>query len=147
MLLGAAHARTARERHVLDLRSLEARFLLTGQYAARAIPPDAVVLSVQQSGSIRHHGGRVTAMWDQLQSAELDRAIAWLEGHGRPVFIALEDLEEGKFRARFSSQQYGGLDWPPVAEVHAATRVRIYRAADRERFRRGAPVTTEQVRW
>ena len=145
-ILGAFYGHVARERRAFDLQSLESRFVLTGRYAGRALPDTAVVLAVQESGAVRHHGRRLTAMWDQLEPGELDRTIAWLTARGRPVFIALEDAETPLFRARFATQQFGRLDWPPQAEIHAAVRVFVYAAADRERFRRGVPLSPEHVR-
>ncbi len=137
---------TIRSRHVLNLRALESRFVMTGRYTARALPPDAIVLAVQESGAVRYHGGHQTAMWDQLQPGELDGAIAWLADHGRPVFIALEDGEEPKFRARFPAERYGRLEWPPRAEIHSAVRVAVYAAADRATFFSGARMSPEHVR-
>jgi 4-amino-4-deoxy-L-arabinose transferase-like glycosyltransferase len=144
--LGGFYVHVARERRVFELRSLESRFVLTGAYAARALPAGAVVLAVQESGAVRHHGGRLTAMWDQLDAADLDRGIGWLAARGRPVFIAVEDPEVPVFRARFAGQQFGGLDWPPRAVIHAPIRVLVYAAEDRARFRRGVPLSPEHVR-
>ena len=48
----------ARDRQVLDLQALESRFAAHRRDSAATLPANAVVLSVQQSGSIRYHGGR-----------------------------------------------------------------------------------------
>jgi hypothetical protein len=116
----------ARGRQVLDLQRLEARFAATGDSARLTLPPDAVVLAVQQSGSIRFHGHRDTLAWDAIPADALDRTIDELRRSGRAVYVALEDEEEARFRQRFTGQRNGALDWPPVAEVRAAPHVRIY---------------------
>jgi hypothetical protein len=136
----------ARQRQVFALQALESRFLLTGEYAARALPPEAVVLAVQQSGSIRYHGGRTTMMWDAIEPHSLDATIAQLRGLGRHVFVALEDWEESRFRERFVGQQYGALEWPPMAQIDRAPRVRLYDVAHRDRYRSGERFAIEHVR-
>lgn len=140
------YLRVAAVGRAFDLHALESRFVKTGAYVDRATPASAVVLSVQQSGAVRYHGGRLSGMWDQLEPGELDGAIAWLERRGRPVFIALEDAELSRFRARFGAQQFGQLDWPPRAEIHGPIRVMVYAAGDRARYRRGEALIPEYVR-
>jgi hypothetical protein len=144
--LGAWHVHVARTRHVFDLQALESRFIVAGRYTARALPGNAVILAVQQSGSARYYGGRSTIAWDAIAPDALDRTIAALARQGRPVFIVLEDDEMSRFRGRFAAQGLGSLDWPPRAEVHAPVRVHVYDAAARERYRSGEAVATEHVR-
>jgi dolichyl-phosphate-mannose-protein mannosyltransferase len=145
-ILGAWHLHVAGTHHVFELQGLESRFVVTGRYAARALPAQAVALAVQQSGSVRYHGGRSTIAWDGIGPDALDETIAWLSGHGHPAFIVLEDAEEPRFRARFSSQRFGRLDWPPHAEIHAPVRVRVYDPAERDRYFGGAAISTDHVR-
>lgn len=145
-LLGAWHVHVARTRLVFDLQGLESRFIVAGKYAARALPDNAVILAVQQSGSVRYYGGRSTIAWDAIPPDALDRMIEALGRLGRPVFIVLEDDEVSRFRARFATERLGGLDWPAHAEVHAPVRVHVYGAAERDRYRGGGAVVTEHVR-
>ena len=144
--LGVWHVHVARTRLVFDLQGLESRFVVMGKYAARAFPGNAVVLAVQQSGSVRYYGGHSTLAWDAIPPDALDRTIDELRRSGRPVFIVLEDEEASRFRGRFVSQRFGRLDWPPRAEVHAPVRVHVYDAAERDRYLGGGRVSTESVR-
>jgi len=116
----------ARARHVFELQRLESRFIETGEYAARDLPPDAVVLAVQQSGSIRYYAGLPTIAWGAVPTDGLDALVANLQARGRPVFAALEDSEAQPFRDHFAGQACGALTDRPTAEVLAAVRVRIY---------------------
>ena len=136
----------ARVRHALDLQSLESRFAIAGRHAAVALPANALVLSVQQSGSLRFHGGRDTIAWDAIQPDALDRTIATIRSAGRVPFIVLEDAEEAAFRARFPAERFGRLDWPPQVEVHAPVRVRFYDPASLERYQAGQRIDTAHVR-
>jgi hypothetical protein len=144
--LGGWYLHVARARQVLDLQSLESRFAITGRHAGRMLPSNAVVLSVQQSGSVRFHGGRDTIAWDAISPTDLDRTIATIRSAGRVPVIVLEDGEEPAFRRRFSTQRFGGLDWPPQVEIHAPVRVHFYDPAALDRHRAGQRVDTEHVR-
>jgi hypothetical protein len=125
------HVHVARARQVFDLQALESRFVLTGRYAADSLPAPAVVLSVQQSASIRYHGRRDTIAWDAVPPGALDATIERLGARGRVPFIALEEFEEPRFRARFAGQRLGALDWPPLVQIRAPVHVRIYDPAAR----------------
>jgi len=116
----------ARDRHATDLQGLEARFARAGEYAKRNLPANAVVLAVQQSGSIRFHGRHDTVTWDAIPPDALDALLAQLHAHGRTPYIALEDAEEQRFRQRFAGQRAGALDARPIAELPAPGRVRFY---------------------
>ena len=143
--VGAWFVHTARVRSVFDLARLESRFRATGAYAARALPVNAIVVAVQQSGAIRYYGARGAVMWDAVPENDLDRVLAWLRERGYAPLIAVEDGEDAVFRARFRSQMSGRLDWPALAEVHGPVRVRIFDPGVREAFLTGARVETEHV--
>jgi len=133
-------------RQVFELQGLESRFRLTGEYAARALPANAVVFAVQQSGSARFHGGRASLSWDVIAPDALDGTIAWARARGFAPVIALEDEEAPRFRARFGTQAAGQLDWPPDAEIHAPVRVRIFDPGRRVEYTNGGRVQTEHIR-
>jgi hypothetical protein len=143
---GAWHLHAARTHRVLDLQALESRFVVAGRYAGRALPANAVVLAVQQSGSIRYYGGRATIAWDAIPPGGLDATIDALGAAGRPAYIALEDGEEAGFRARFAGEQFGALDWPPRAEIQRPGRVRLYDPGERGAYLSGVRVATEYIR-
>ena len=69
--LGLWGAHLARTHHVTDLQRLESRYALAGAHAARLLPPNAVVITGSQSGSLRFHGHRDTIAWDGIPA---DRA-------------------------------------------------------------------------
>ena len=135
----------ARARAAFDLAALEARFRLAGDYAGRALTDQAIVLAVQQSGSVRFYGGRDTLAWDGVPPGGLDAAVDALAAAGRRVFFVLEDAEEPRFRARFGGQRFGALDWRPFAEVHGPARVRFYDPRQRSRHLSGERYTVEVV--
>jgi dolichyl-phosphate-mannose-protein mannosyltransferase len=135
---------TAADRAVFRLRDLERRFRDGGDYVARKLPPNAVIFTTQQSGSIRFYAGRPTIIWDMLDPAWLDRAVDDLRARGYHVFFLFEKQEDLTFRQRFeANSKIGGLEWPPMAQI--GQDVRIFDPLDYERFRRGEKVDTDYV--
>jgi hypothetical protein len=123
----------ARSHDAFRLRDFERRFITAGTYVARTLPADAVVITIQQSGAVRHYGHRPAALWDALPPDGLDEAVAALQRAGRRPFFLLEDWEEKGFRERFLSERLGALDWPASAELPGHVTVRIYDPAARPR--------------
>jgi len=136
--------REARARSVFDLQRLEARYERAGLYVDSHLPPNALVVTSWESGSIRYYGHRNTLVWDALHPAWLDPAITDLRRRGYEPYLLLERWEEPAFRQRFAGSALARLDWPPAAEI--AGQVRIYRPGDRERYLSGTGVPTEYAR-
>lgn len=141
----AAHGLwTAIDRQAFELRALESRFRVAAHAVEARLPPDAVLVTVWHSGTVRYQAGRDAVLWDSLDPAWLDRAIAWLETQGREAFILVERWEEPRFRERFAgASTFGALDWPPRLDV--ARRVRVFATRDRARYVAGEFVPTEYV--
>src|SRR6266550_7673649 len=87
----------ARERFAFQMRALEQRYRSAGIVARDRLPQNAVLLTVWDSGAIRFHGGKEAVVWEGLDPAWLDRALAWLAANGHPPYILLESWEEPKF--------------------------------------------------
>jgi hypothetical protein len=129
-------------RQVFELRHIESRFRVSGEYVASHLPDDAAILTVHQSGSVRFYSGRPTLVWADLEPAALDRALDYLRRRDYHPYLLFESWEEPGFRARFGRQSaVGRLEWPPIAEIDRD--VRIYDPADREPFMRGGSVRTD----
>lgn len=135
---------TAERRAVFRLHELERRYRDGGEYVARRLPANAVVLTTQQSGSVRFYSGRQTIVWDALDPAWLDRALDFLKARGYRPYFLFEHDEESQFRQRFAAQsRAGALEWPPYAQIDRD--VRIFDPADDERYRRGERIETDFV--
>jgi len=144
VMLSLFFVREARARQVFALPRLESRYQRAGVYVANRLPANALVITSWQSGSVRFYGNRKTLVWDALDPAWLDRAIAYTRMRGFEPYLLFERWEEPIFRQRFTGSSIGALDWPPAAEI--ASQVRIYRPDDRERYLRGNGGPTEYVR-
>lgn len=109
-----------RHLHFYENGEQEQRYVDAGVFVDRMTPPNAVILSMQHSGSIRYYSGRLTLRYDWLDPVWLDRAIEALERGGRPVYLLLDDWEEPVFRKRFAGQRsLGQLDRGPAATGRA----------------------------
>jgi hypothetical protein len=142
--LGAVMVREARLRHAFDLQGMEARFARAGQFVAARLPADALLITDYESGSVPFYSGRRTLAWRALDPMWLERAVAFAREQGFEPYLMFERWEEPEFRQRFAGSGIGSVDWPPIAEVSG--QVRVYRVADRDRYRAGLAVRTEYVR-
>ena len=136
--------RESRARSVFDLQRFEARYQRAGLYVDSHLPSNALIVTSWESGSVRYYGHRNTLVWDSLDPAWLDRAIAYLRTRGYDPYLLFERWEEPIFRQRFAGSPIAALDWPPAADI--AGQVRLYRPDDRERYLRGTGVSTEYAR-
>ncbi len=145
-VVSVAMVREAANRQTFRLRQMEARFQRAGTFVAARLPANAVVIASVHSGSVRYYAGRVTLVWDQLDPAWLQPAVAALTARGLAPFFLFEAGEEAPFRARFGrdgASPLARLDWPPMAEV--ASLVRVYAPDDRDLYLQGRARPTEYV--
>jgi hypothetical protein len=134
----------ARDRDAFRLKAMESRFARAGEYVARRLPANAVVLTVWQSGSVRYYAGRNTIVWDALPPDGLDRAFEFLRARQLKPYLLFERDEDATFRQRFADSPTGAVDWPPMADIGRV--VRVFDPADRPRYLAGANITTEYTR-
>jgi hypothetical protein len=142
--LSGVALREASARQVFHLAELESVFARAGSVTGTRLPSNALVITSRFSGSVRFYGARKTLVWDALDPAWLDGAIAFVRAKGFEPYLLLDSSEETAFRARFAASAYGRLDWPPQIEI--APQVRLYQPASRDRYLAGETVATEYVR-
>jgi hypothetical protein len=122
--------RTAVDRSAFDLGRSERRYVDVARFIAGHTDPDAVILSVQHSGSLRLYAGRLTLRYDALDPLWLDRAVAHLQSIGRRPYYVLDGGEVEAFRRRFgAANRSGRLDWLPLATLRGT--IAVYDPIDR----------------
>jgi hypothetical protein len=142
----AAHGTlNARSVGAFTFAGVHARSLLAGRYLDVVLPPGAVVISGEQSGSMRYYTGRSIVRWDMVPSGGLASALDAVRDRGG-VWIVLDGWEEDLFRARHRGTPAGELDWPPAMEAGVAMRTRAWRVADRAAFLAGERQPTDRLR-
>ena len=136
----------SRELTIFDVHRAEWRYAAVGDAIGRDLEPNAVVLTVLHSGSVRLYGDRATVRWDLVAPDNLDFTIKALREGGYVPYVVLEDWEEPAFRGRFAAHnRYGALDWPATGEYADATVTRIYALADRDRHQAGTCIITHPI--
>jgi hypothetical protein len=139
-----ATLRTAVAHDVFSVERRERRYRDVARFVRDTLPPRVVLVSMQESGSLRHYTGQLALRWDLLGSDWLDRAVQTLADEGyEPIFV-LESSEEPEFRKRFAGA-LGRLDWPPAARYRGPVPVNLYKPADRARFMSGSTVSTAAI--
>jgi hypothetical protein len=115
----ASHTvRFASDRGIFStLKGDERRYADIGSYAGQKLPPDAVILSVQQSGSLRFYAGRMTIRWDLIDRSWTSRAASELERIGLHPYMVIEDFELPQMRGWFGLPAASPLPWPLVARM------------------------------
>lgn len=126
-VLSAYRGWFATSRGVLTFGYGEQRYVAVGQYIDRALPQNAVVLSMQHSGSIRYYSGRLTVRYDAFAEGRFPSVITWFQEHGYRPYILLEHWEEERYRARFGNgNRFGRLELRVLAEMTEPVRIRLY---------------------
>jgi hypothetical protein len=104
----------------------ERRYVDVGAFVQRSLPPNAVVLAVQESGSIRYYGGRMTIRWDLIDRDWTTRAPAELERLGLHPYLVAEDFELPQLRDWFGLPAGSRLPWPLVARMRERGGVSVH---------------------
>jgi hypothetical protein len=113
---------TAAARGVFEFGPGERKYGDVARFISDQTDPQAVLLSVQHSGSLRLYTGRLTLKYDVLDPLWLDRTVAYLQSIDRHPYIVLDAAEVDGFRRRFAeSNRLGALDWAPMAVLPGAS--------------------------
>lgn len=126
-----------RREGILNVATFEGRHIRAANEVASRTPADAIVLSVQHSGSVRYYANRITLRYDWLQDGALDATLRDLAAKGRRAYLVVDDWEEKEFRARFSPANRAGQLGDPIARVSGSPEVRIFE------FQDGGPAPTQ----
>jgi hypothetical protein len=114
LLVSAAavsQGRMALERGAFKLQQQEQRYIAVARQVELLTPPDAMIICLQHSGSVRYYAHRKTLRNDWLLPDWLDRAVELLRERGYHPYILLEDWEETPFRTKFGGlNRLGQLD-------------------------------------
>jgi hypothetical protein len=90
----------ATRRGVLDLRDVESRYVTIARYVADALPPNAAIVSMQHSGSIRYYAGRLTVRYDTIDPGGLARVLQALVARGYRPYVVIDGWEFEALAAR-----------------------------------------------
>jgi hypothetical protein len=132
------------QRHAFGLWEFERRFQLAGEYVDSRLPPNALVITAQETGSVRFYSNRVTMAWRALPPDALGAALGFVHAHDYRPYLLIETGEQQEFVDQFQAKNpIGGLGWPPIADINHM--LRIYDPDDYLKYRAGERVTTERI--
>jgi hypothetical protein len=132
----------ARSMDTFKLADQLRRVSVVADFINEDVPPAAVIVAGEQSGSMRYYTDRPILRWEAATPEALGAAMTKLEESRRPIYVVLDAWEDGLFRAKFSALPAGALDWPPILDAGTSHRTRLWKLSDRERFRRGEHLNT-----
>ena len=136
----------ARELDVFSVPAHQARAALAGHYLAAAVPPNAVLITGEQSGAMRYYTGRPIVRWDLLDAEGLSAVLRMCEEHGFEPWFVLDDWEAPRVREKFRALDVAALDWPPILDAGSLVRTQAWRPRDRERFLSEGRVISDRLR-
>jgi hypothetical protein len=95
------------QRYAFELREGERKYVLVADYVNRVLPPNAVLISMQHSGSLWFYTRLPVLRWDQIDRRQLDETVLWCTSHGYAPFLVadMEELERIAERFRPARQQ------------------------------------------
>ena len=125
--LGLHGLRLARDRDAFEMQWGESKYASIAAIVRARTDPNAMIFSMQHSGTLRYYGGRMTLSFFNLEVPLLDSSVAWLAGHGVHPYALLEDWEVGEFRTRFSAKNtLGRLKMQPMLEYYGPARIYLF---------------------
>ena len=117
-------------------------FTSAGDYVRQHLPANAIILTVQHSGSIRYYSNRLTLRWDFLAPEWWPRAVNTLSERGYRPYVLLNRSEEDLFRQRFGLSAVADAPGAIIATFRGSE-VRLY---DPLRLTSAAPVSMPPIR-
>jgi hypothetical protein len=99
------------------IKEEERRYADMGAYVHEALPANAVIFTIQHSGSIRYYAGRMTIRWDLIDRDWIARAPAEVERLGLHPYMVIEDWEMPQMRDTFRLAPDSAAPWPLVARL------------------------------
>ncbi len=106
------------------MQRYEGRYVAVGHWVGEHLPPNAIVLSHQHSGSIRYYAPRVTLRYDRIE--DLRAVIGDLVRAGYHPYLLLENWERPEFTNRFLGVGFERLTWQPLARMTEPEPLALY---------------------
>jgi hypothetical protein len=122
----ALRVHDVRDRALLTLYRGAIVYASAAEYVRTQLPGNAVIITVQHSGSIRHHADRLTMRWDQLAPEWWPRALDVLTAQGYRPYFLISFFEEAQLRRQFGFSDAEDAPGTIVAVMDDPEKIRIY---------------------
>ena len=87
--------------HVTDIRSGERNYWLAAQWLDAHVPANAILLTMQVSGTVTYYHSQPLVRWDLIHRDEYDRLRRTAAGLHRPLYASLFGFEQKPFLEKF----------------------------------------------
>jgi hypothetical protein len=108
------------------LQKSEHRYADIAYFIGRALPENAVALTMQHSGNVRLFGGRMTLRYDFIDPPWAGRVVPELERQGLHPYLVIDNWEVSDVQKHFGLPADRPLPWPYVARMRESGGVTIY---------------------
>lgn len=115
---------SARAHGVFRVAGLHARGRVVGERLAATLPVNAVIISGEQSGTMRYYTDRAIVRWDFVAADAMPEVLERLALNGYQVWVVLDDWEEEAFRKKFPALAALSIDYEPALESAAGVGIR-----------------------
>ena len=122
----AIRVNDVRERALLTLWRGGVVYASAAEYVRTQLPANAVVLTVQHSGSIRYYANRLTLRWDLLPAEWWPRALDVLTERGYRPYLLVSVFEEEQLRRQFGFSDAEDGPGTLVALMSDPEQLRLY---------------------
>ena len=109
-----------------NLKYVPRRYSDIGEYIRTTLPKEAVVFAMQESGSIRFYGRRLTLRHDQIEKEWMPKAPAEMQRLGHRPYLVAEDWEFPQIREQFGLAPGAPLPWPVIGRLRDRGGVTIF---------------------
>jgi hypothetical protein len=93
----------------------EYRYRIMGEWVRDHLPDNAIVVSSQHAGSIRHYSGRSTVRYDAIARNDFESALNEIIDAGYHPYLVVDEEEIALVRGQHGEGARGAIDWPPIA--------------------------------
>lgn len=105
----------------------EERYTAVARFIDRELPSNAIVLSMQHSGTIRFYSGRLTVRYEYIPEYRFKTSLDWLISHGYRPYIVLEEWEVARWREHFvGDPRVASLDFRVLGELQWPANIRLF---------------------
>ncbi len=124
LAVASTNIAAAKRLDVFRFADRHVRARVVGERLAAELPPNAVIVTGEQSGAMRYYTGHAILRWDLMTGAGMQQALDRLAQRGYQAWVVLDDWEEEPFRQRVPALASAALDQEPMVESAAGVGIR-----------------------
>jgi hypothetical protein len=105
-VLVACSIEAATSRFAFSMKYGEAKYVRTARLVNQHLPQNAILISMQHSGSLRYYTRRPVLRYDFVDPGWLDFATEWLRAQGYALYAVVDRWELEEMKLRYANEGY-----------------------------------------